>query len=101
MLYIKPEINRDFDKAVIRLNVDFKNESEFKYKFYGLLTTFGYIEYKIGDTTKIQKDIESITSNKKSEKGIVYLGVNKEIKDASEVNFVFSVRGKKYVYKVK
>ena len=99
--YIKPEINRDFDKAVIRLNVDFKNESEFKYKFYGLLTTFGYIEYKIGDTTKIQKDIESITSNKKSEKGIVYLGVNKEIKDASEVNFVFSVRGKKYVYKVK
>ena len=63
---------------------------------------YGKIEYRVGDTTKYQKNnIENIVSAKKQEKGIIYLGVNSEIKNADEVYFVFGLRGKKYKYKVK
>ena len=100
--YIKGTLNKNYDKSVIRLDILYKNESELKLsKFYNLLTTFGYIEYKLKDEVKIQKDIEHIVANKLVEKNVVYLGVNKEIKDAEEVNIVFNVRGKKYIYKVK
>lgn len=101
--YIKPKLNQSYDESVIRINVDYKNESDLKLSsFYDLLTTFGKIEYRVGDTTKYQKNnIENIVSAKKQEKGIIYLGVNSEIKNADEVYFVFGLRGKKYKYKVK
>ena len=70
-------------------------------KFYDLVKSFGYIEYKIDDTTKKFKDIESKVSNKASKKNIVFLGVNRELLNATEVNFIFNIRGKKYIYKVK
>ena len=87
----------------MRLSIDFKNESGIKLTdFYDLLSSFGEIKYVINGTTKYQKThIEKIVSSKKKEKGIIYLGVNKEIENASEVYFLFSIRGKNFNYKVK
>ena len=99
--YIKATLDKNYDKYVIKLNIEYNNTSEYKYKFYNLLTTFGYIEYYIGDAVKKEKSIELLSSTKKSEKNVMYLGVNKEIADATFVNIVFNVRGKQYVYKVK
>ena len=101
--YIKPKLNQNYDKSVIRLNIDYNNESDLKLSsFYDLLTTFGKIEYRIGNITKYQKNnIEKIVSSKKQENGIVYLGVNSEIKNAEEVYFIFNLRGTTYRYKVK
>lgn len=99
--YVKASINKNYDKSVIKLNIDFKNESEFKYKFYNLLTTFGYIEYKLNEDVKIEKNIELVTSNRVDEKNVIYLGVNKEIMNAEEITFAFNVRGRQYTYKVK
>ena len=99
--YVKASINKNYDKSVIKLNIDFKNESEFKYKFYNLLTTFGYIEYKLNEDVKIEKNIELVTSNRVDEKNVIYLGVNSEIMNAEEITFAFNVRGRQYIYKVK
>ena len=100
---IKGSINQNFDKSVMRLSIDFKNESGIKLTdFYDLLSSFGEIKYVINGTTKYQKThIEKIVSSKKKEKGIIYLGVNKEIENASEVYFLFSIRGKNFNYRVK
>ena len=100
--YVKPSIDEDYDKTLIKLNLEYKNDSELKLsKFYNLLTNFGYIEYKLNDKTKTQSKVELVISTKTSEKNIVYLGVIKEIKNAQEINFVFNIRGKKYIYKIK
>ena len=53
------------------------------------------------DKVKIEKNIEEITSTKLIQKNVIYLGVNSEIKNVEEVSFVFNIRDKKYVYKVK
>ena len=100
--YIKGTINKDYDKSVIRIKLDYKNESKLNLpKLYNLLSTFGYIEYKIGDSKKVQTDFEMVTSKKYTEKGINYLGVKKELMNATEINFIFNIRGTKYIYKVK
>ena len=99
--YIKGSIDENFDKAVIKLNVEYENNSDMKMpSFYNLLTTYGYIEYRINDMIKTQNKIELINSTKLNEKNVMYLGVNNEIKSASEVSLVFNIRGVKYIYKV-
>ena len=99
--YIKPTINQNYDKSVIRLNIEYSGDNKLK-DFYSLLTTYGKIEYKINDVIKYQKyNIENIVSLKGSKNGIIYLGVNNEIENATEVSFVFNLRGRKYYYKVK
>ena len=100
--YIKPSLDKSYDKTIIKLNVEYQNSSELKAsKFYNLLTTFGYIEYKIDNRIKRLKDIEQIVSTKLNEKNTLYIGVNKEIERAEEIKFVFNVRNRKYVYKIK
>lgn len=101
--YIRAKNDQSFDKSVIRLDIEYKNDGEYKLSnFYDLLTSFGKIEYKIGDKTKYQRyNIEKIVSSKKQEKNIMYLGVNSEIKKADEVYFEFNLRDVKYRYKVK
>ena len=101
--YIRAKNDQSFDKSVVRLNMEYKNDGDYKLSnFYDLLTTFGKIEYKVGDIIKYQRyDIEKIVSSKKQEKNIIYLGVNSEIKKAEEVYFVFNLRGIKYRYRVK
>ena len=99
--YIKPTINQNYDKSVIKLNIEYSGDGKLS-SFYGLLSTYGQIEYKLDNTTKYQKyNIEKIVSLKGSENGIIYLGVNNEIERATEVYFVFNLRGKKYYYRVK
>lgn len=100
--YIKPSLDKSYDKTIIKLNVEYQNSSELKAsKFYNLLTTFGYVEYKIDNQIKRIKDIEQIVSTKLNEKNTLYIGVNKEIERAEEIKFVFNVRNRKYVYKIK
>lgn len=99
--YIKGSLDENYDKSVIKLNVEYKNDSNLKLNsFYTLLNTYGRIEYKINDQVKVQNKIELINSTKLNEKNVIYLGVNSEIKTATEVNIVFDIRGVKYIYKV-
>ena len=100
--YVVATINENYDKTVLKLNMDYSSSNnEFK-KFYNLLNTFGYIEYTLGDNVIKQKlGIEEIISNKDPKKDIIYLGINKEIEKATSIKLVFNIRGKKYTYILK
>ena len=101
--YITPSIDKNFDKVVLKLNVDFKNKSELDFNgFYKLFSTFGTIKYKIRDNWYIQKkDFEELKSKKVSGKNNVYVGVNSEIMNAESIIILFEIRGKIYEYKIK
>lgn len=94
--YLRPTINTNFDKYILRLNIDYNNISDLDINsFYKLLSTFGEIKYKIDDKWYIQStDFEEIKSNKTKENGNIYIGINSNIYNASEIKFVFNIRGK-------
>lgn len=98
--YIEPTINQDFDKTVLKLVVDYKNESKIKIdNFYDLFFTFGIIEYKIGETWFSQKNnFEKLKSKKVNNKNNIYIGVNKDILNADSIKIVFNIRSSKYEY---
>lgn len=101
--YLKGSIDENFDKYVLRLNVEYSNESKMNINnFYNLLNKFGDIEYKIGDKWYTQSsNFEEIISTKKKEENIEYIGVNSDIKDATNIKIVFNIRGSKYEYVIK
>lgn len=101
--YLKPTLDKNYDKTIIKLNVNYENNSKINLpKFYDLLQQYGEIDYLIGDKWYSQiKEFEDIKSKKNQEKNINYIGVNTDIKNASSIKFVFNIRGAKYEYILK
>lgn len=101
--YLKPSINTNFDKYVLRLNVDYNDSSDLNTGgFYELLSKFGSIYYYVNDTWNIQNgSFEEIKSNKVNTKNDIYIGVNSSINDATSIKLVFNIRGSKYEYVLK
>lgn len=101
--YIKPSIDTNFDKAVLKLNIDFSDNSDLNIKsFYNLLSKFGYITYQIEDKWCNQyNSFEEIKSLKTNNKNDIYIGVNKEIMNATSIKIVFNIRDSLYEYKIK
>lgn len=101
--YLTGSINENFDKYVLRLEIEYKNESNISaVNFYNLLNKFGDIEYKIGDKWYTQvSNFEEIKSTRKKENNVAYIGVNSAMKDATNIKFVFNIRGNYYEYIIK
>ena len=101
--YIKPSINENFDKTILKLNVEYLDESDLDTKnFYDFFSKFGTIYYKIGDTWYFQRGkFEEIKSNKVNDKKNVYVGINSKIKNATSIKLVFDIRNAKYEYILK
>ena len=100
--YLRPSIDENFDKTILKLDVDYTDNTKLNLSnFYNLLEKFGDIYYKKDDHWEIQDDdFEQIVSNRGSNY-YLYIGVNNEIKDASNIKFVFNIRGIKYEYILK
>ena len=64
--YIQPTINENFDKHVLKLNVNYLDKSNLQNKsFYEFFSKFGIIEYTIGDKTYSQRsNFEELRSKK-------------------------------------
>lgn len=101
--YITPNINQNFDKHVLKLNVDYLDESKLNIKtFYEFFSKFGAIEYKIGDALYVQKsNFEELKSKKIDNQNNVYIGVDSNISNADSINLVFNIRDAKYTYALK
>lgn len=101
--YIKASINENFDKYVLKLNVDYVDNSELELtQFYDFFETFGAISYKIGDTWHLQtNNFEELKSKKVDNKNNVYIGVNSNIINAESIKLIFNIRGSKYEYILK
>lgn len=102
--YITPSINQNFDKVIMKLNVDYENnEKSFGLNsFFEFFNTFGLIKYKIGDTWYTQTNgFEHLESKKVDNKNNVYIGVNSKILDAESIKLIFNVRNLNYEYVLK
>lgn len=101
--YIVPTINQNFDKHIMKLDVNYKNESDLNVKkFYDFFSMFGIIEYKIGDKTYIQNSrFEELKSKKTDNKNNIYIGINSNISKADSIKLVFNIRDSKYTYILK
>lgn len=101
--YLKPSIDTNFDKYILRLNVEYNDNSYLNTeRFYDLFSKFGSIYYCINDTCYIQSGIfEEIKSNKINTKNNIYIGINSSINNATSIKLVFNIRGSKYEYVLK
>lgn len=101
--YLKPSIDENFDKVILKVAVNYKNDSIIKSEsFYDFFSNFASIYYKLGDKWYVQSGrFEEIVSNKKKDKDNTYIGVNSNISDASSIKLVFEIRGSKYEYILK
>ena len=100
--YLKPSINENYDKVILKLDVEYKEESDLNVdSFYKLLSNFGSISYQVNGNWISTYKIEGIVSKKVSLKGQVYIGVDSNIVNADSIKFVFDIRGQKYEYILK
>lgn len=102
--YITPSINENFDKVILKVNVDYVNNiNELKLKnFFEFFNTFGFIQYKVNDTWYIQKNgFEQLKSKKVDNKNNIYIGVKSDVLDAESLKLMFSVRNLNYEYILK
>ena len=99
--YLKPSINENYDKIILKLDMEYNSESDLDINtFYKLLSKFGTISYKIGDTWYNNSKFEEIKSKKISSSN-VYIGINSNILNADSIKIVFNVRGSIYEYILK
>ena len=98
--YLKPSIDKNYDKYILRVNVEFSDKSELNTKsFYDFFSRFGSIYYKIGDEWYSQNSgFEQIVSNKTNTQNNEYIGINSIINDASSIKLVFNIRDSAYEY---
>lgn len=101
--YLKPSINQNFDKCILKLNVEYNNESDLgATNFYEFFSKFGSIYYKTNETWNIQRSaFEEIKSSKLSQKNISYIGINCNIINSDNIKLVFDIRNSKYEYIIK
>ena len=96
--YIKPSINSNFDKVVMRLKVEFTNNSNIKITdFYDLLSRFGIIKY---DEKLQNRELENIKSTKKNT-GYIYVGVNQDIINSNSIKLLFNIRNVNLEYNLR
>lgn len=101
--YIKASIDENFDKYVLKLDVEFFNNSNVDaVNFYEFFNDFGSIHYKKGETWYLQKSkFEELKSKKVDNKNNVYMGINSNILNSDSIKLVFNIRGSKYQYLLK
>lgn len=104
--YLMPNnYNSNYDKTLLRLDMDFKFDENFKSQtitnVYELMKTYMKIEYEIGGQKKVQNIyLGNVTSNRAA-KNSYYIEVLQEIKVADKITLVFQVRNNIYRYSLK
>lgn len=101
--YLVPSIDEDFDKGIIRLNVEFTNSTDLELNnFYEFFTSFGKIYYESVGLTDIQSyGFEQIKSKKTNNGNKIYIGVNEKIINAENIKLLFIIRGIVYEYELR
>lgn len=104
--YLVPtQYNTNFDKTLLRLDMDFTFDENFKSNIinnvYDLMKNYMVIEYEIGGEKKTQNVyLGQVTSNRAT-KNSYYIEVLQEIKAAEKITLVFKVRNNIYKYSLK
>lgn len=95
--------NSNFDKLLLKLegDYDFNKDNTIK-DLYVLLSHYGYIEYKIGETTYKENGVYGeVKSNKIDQDNIYYFEIISDIQKADTIVLGLNVRNKEYRYILK
>ena len=93
--YITPNINASYDKLLLK--IIYEGSSNVR----DIISSFGTLEYTIGNKKHVQSNLSVVKSSKKKEKGILYIEANNKIKEASDIKLVFNMRNDIYRYNIK
>lgn len=101
--YLKPTLNTNFDKYIMKINVEYSDNSTLNVPtFYKFFSNFISIYYLVDDVWYVQStNFEEIKSTKVSSGNDVYIGVNSKIANATSLKFVLNIRDSKYEYIIK
>ena len=100
--YLVPTINENYDKAVLELNLKYTNNSEYNFKdFYEFFTEFGSIEYVVNNKTYYQYSGFERIESKKVKSNSMYMGIDKNIMNSSNIKLIFNIQGIKYEYVIR
>ena len=104
--YVKPsQYNTNYEKTLLRLDMDFKFDENFKSgsitNVYNLMKNFMKIEYEIGGQKKTQTVYLGSVTSRVASKNSYYIEVFQEIKVADKITLVFQVRNNIYRYSLK
>ncbi len=97
--YLVPKLNSNYDKTLLKLDIDFKsNDSSMMQDFYDLFANFGYIEYVIGNEVKTLTGLERVKSTKNNVANEYYFEVPSDLKNSATVVLGFKIRNVNYRY---
>lgn len=104
--YLTPvKYNTSFEKSLLRLDMDFKFDENFKSNtitnIYELMKTYMTIEYEIDGVKKTQKAFLGKVTSNRANKNSYYIEVYQEMKIADKITLVFNVRNNVYRYSLK
>lgn len=100
--YLKPSIDENYDKTILKLNVDYNEDNQLDIdSFYEFLSKFGMVSYRIDGKWVSTSKFEEITSKKVNLKNNVYIGLNNNILKADSIKLVFNIRSQRYEYILK
>ena len=100
--YLVPDIyNSSYDFSLLKINVDYESEDAMD-NFFKFISSYGHIEYTIGDEVKTQKiPFKQVKSNRINFKNTYFIEVLGEVAKADKVDLVINIRNNEYVYNLK
>lgn len=104
--YIKPDILTNYDKTLLKLNLNYKLDNHYinsHYKDpYNFISKFATVEYVINNKKKTHPiALKKVTPKVAKTGNDLYIEVLKEVKNASNIDLVFKIRNQEYRYKIK
>ena len=102
--YLEREITSNYDKSLLKIKGILTKETNISriYDLYDFIENFGTLIYTIDGEEKYQTvQFKEVVSKKLKEENTYYIEVLEEVKDASNISFVFTVRNKNYEYILK
>lgn len=104
--YIKPDILNNYDKTLMRLNLNYKLDNDYIINAYknsfNFINKFGTIEYELNGQKKTHTiALKQVKPQKVTTGNDLYIEVLKEVKSATKITLVFKIRNQEYRYQVK
>lgn len=102
--YLKPNINSNYDKTLLKIsgNIEYEKSIASVYDLFDFISKFGILKYTINNQEKISPiKFSEITSKKTNQNNVYYIEVAKEIKTATNISLLFTIRNKNYEYVLK
>lgn len=102
--YLTPNLNTNYDKSLLKITGTMEKETSVEgiYDLYDFIEHFGKICYNVNGIFKTQNlKLNEVVSTKTSKKDDYYIEVASEIKNATNISIVFTIRDRIYEYVLK